>query len=207
MLLSCWFPSSRVSLLLTACLPACRCLLHRPAVRIADRYFKVFVTAEPGFGSNYDQNRSSAIVLGLCVGLAVLAIMAIWFMASLCFIRDRQQRAMKFSEEQSTSAQMEASRQAHNGVVSYICHGLRNPMHVVTACSRMLCEENAADPLLTDERHSIVQDVFGALAQMRATVDNVLNFRTVRGGLCVLSGHAFLQAAAAAAAAEMPPCG
>ncbi len=88
---------------------------------------------------------------------------------------------------------MDASRTAHNAIVGYVCHELRNPLHVLETWFRTLVEQTEVLTATamklegfpektsseTAESAMIVADVESALNQMRSTVDDVLDFRQV----------------------------
>ena len=79
---------------------------------------------------------------------------------------------------------LQASEETHNRVVGYVCHELRNPLHVVTTTCTALADETPATIIPRKERKQIINDMLNALEQMQCTVDDVLDFRAVCFRVC-----------------------
>ncbi len=84
---------------------------------------------------------------------------------------------------------LQVSRKAHNAIVGYLCHELRNPLHVLETWFKTIIDSAALHASSTgstdmngmdgDDIVVITADVEAALSQMRSTVDDVLDFRQV----------------------------
>lgn len=145
------------------------------------RNFSLVVSAPREFAVRSSTRQTSDIVLVLSVVVALVVCMAACFFSVLSGLREWLQVSQLQAEAEVSLSRLAAARAAHSSVVGFICHELRNPMHVVNACSMMLCEPVGEGEGLRD-RQELVQDVFNSLHQMKATVDSVLNFRSVQHG-------------------------
>jgi signal transduction histidine kinase len=109
---------------------------------------------------------------------------------------------------------------AHQLIVGYICHELRNPLHIIKTSFGTLVGQiqrwrhpnkpaqsqhsvgdsgdqpfdfdlafDDADAVTADELEAVIADAGSALAQMQATVNEVLDYRAMDGGLAALKLH------------------
>lgn len=148
------------------------------AVNVANRQYSLSVVSLPGFGSNMGTNNGK-LILALCVSLGCLIVVLAWMAAITYYTRDRQQVESQIAQRKASAAELQASHDAHNRIVGYVCHELRNPLHVVETSCVMLANESHTAPMLPSERSLLVKDLKNALEQMRCTVDDVLDFKAV----------------------------
>jgi signal transduction histidine kinase len=109
---------------------------------------------------------------------------------------------------------------AHQLIVGYICHELRNPLHIIKTSfgtlvgqiqrlrlprkvdnskhslgdsgdqlSEFDCAFGDTDVVTPEELEAVIADAGSALAQMQATVNEVLDYRAMDGGLTALKLH------------------
>ncbi len=172
-------------------------------MQLADRTFtfRVFALSLDEFTEEFAAGQGT-IVFVMCILLSVAITLAIFACAGswLHHTRQRDEQARK---------RFEIARTAHNAVVGYVCHELRNPLHVLETWLKTLtaspiqleasespCTTAADSEVLSGvpatgpqvaargltgllERELIVADINAAMSQMRATVDDVLDFRRV----------------------------
>ncbi len=84
-----------------------------------------------------------------------------------------------FRQQLQTDAVLRAARKAHNAIVGYVCHELRNPLHVLEAWFSQLLEHVKPSSELSVDVDAVRSDVAAALLVMRGTVDDVLDSRKV----------------------------
>ncbi len=150
---------------------------------MADRHYTLTVTAYDDYKAEFMADTRElyagvGIALSFVAAAAVVAVAYSWKHSS-CVDHERDQ----------VLGAIAASRTTHNIIVGYICHELRNPLHVLEAWFDVLVSQvdavkgDVSGSFCETEREDLRQateDVKGALEQMRSTVDDVLDFRRVR---------------------------
>lgn len=82
----------------------------------------------------------------------------------------------------------QVAQAAHENTLGYVCHELRNPLHVLQTWFGVLLSTGESGPLAAlglDE--DACQDIAHALNHMNCVVNDVLDYRAVRVFVCVVS--------------------
>jgi signal transduction histidine kinase len=155
---------------------------------MADRLYSLHVIAQNDYVSTFLS--ANTALLYEVIGISMSVVVAFTSVAVACgwvyFIDVSNRR-------KQDAVAVSASRDTHNAIVGYVCHELRNPLHVLETWVRVMFQKRAgggspdahgaADAGVNDSQavdwQQVSEDVHGALLQMRNTVDDVLDFRKV----------------------------
>jgi hypothetical protein len=175
-------------------------------VNLADRTFSLRIVAMRQYADDFTTSSQGRVASALGVTLSLVLGLSI-VLATAGWLWHEQQR------DRQANLAIEATRAAHNAIVGYVCHELRNPLHVLETWFKILLSEHPAmsrgeapslessrlgkfhtltdDGCTSDDIALICVDVKSALSQMRTTCDDVLDLRRVCGfyrvcGFCSL---------------------
>ena len=79
----------------------------------------------------------------------------------------------------NAAGQESTARAEFNRAIGYLCHELRNPLHVLQSWCKPDGCQLPLDALTDADRAAVMGDISHALAQMHATVNDVLELRSV----------------------------
>jgi signal transduction histidine kinase len=99
------------------------------AVYLADREFLIVVKANPDFTTYVPGYPAGDTELGLGIALTVIVLCMVWT-ASWCWLQQDRKRD-QYAQQQLERSTIKAARDTNNRIVGYICHELRNPLHVL----------------------------------------------------------------------------
>jgi signal transduction histidine kinase len=98
-------------------------------VTLADREFLIVVIANPDFTTYVPQHPAGDTELGLGIALTVIVLLMVWI-ASWCWLQQDRKRD-QYAQQELERSTIKAARDTNNRIVGYICHELRNPLHVL----------------------------------------------------------------------------
>ena len=192
--------------LLRVCWPRKRLCPRVAAVTVVDRQFSVEVSGTPAFGASLHVDNEGDTQLGL--GLAVTLIIALIVLIAGGMWWQHDKKREDIAAQRLEKLTLKTARDTNNRIVGYICHELRNPLHVVETWFRVLLGIQVdggterrdsdggglveADTMSAEDKATVAQDIGNALAQMRSIVNDVLEYRAVSA----LSGDAAVISAA-----------
>jgi signal transduction histidine kinase len=166
---------------------------------MADRRYQLHVIAQQEYVAGFLVTYTAQMYK--IVGILATILFALTFLAIACgwgYVIDNN------NKRKQNRAAVAASRATHNAIVGYVCHELRNPLHVVETWVQVMLQQFASNgrgslfspspssftsdavPVLVTgdsddtDWQQVAEDVHAALLQMRNTVDDVLDFRMVR---------------------------
>ncbi len=150
---------------------------------MADRKYILRVIAEDDFLAEFQTNKTLTLIESLGISLSFIVSASIIGMSFTAVFLARQQ-------QKHVTELLVTSRRTHNVIVGYVCHELRNPLHVLHtwfqvllkhhmeyATAKATAKAKAGEP--EDDLQLAMMDVAGALGQMRSTVNDVLDHRRV----------------------------
>ena len=151
----------------------CVCPLH--AVPIAGRPFTVSVCATDGFRSSLATPNPGIAELALGLAMKVAVDLMVW--SAVCWwLRYDSAMAELAAQDQERSA-IQAAKDTNNRIVGYVCHELRNPLHVLETWFGVMMGGGVSPAEELDA--AACQDIVNALGQMRGIVNDILDYRAV----------------------------